>query len=145
MLAKSARYNMGPALIYIDIDNFKSVNDTFSHEFGDRAIKRVAKRLAEAARQQDALARMGGDEFVLLLHDCRGSDAVEIAKRIVNHVAAEPVGDGQQEVPIFVSAGCLCVKPSGQKRHLDTLIKMADKLMYQAKQAGGNRVCSRVI
>jgi len=145
ILAKSARYNLGLALIYMDIDRFKSVNDTFSHEFGDRAIKWVAERMAQAARQQDALARVGGDEFVLLLYDCRGPDAAEIAKRIVDHVAAEPMAEGGQMAPIFVSAGCLCVKPSAQKRQLETLVEMADKLMYQAKQAGGNRVCSQVI
>jgi diguanylate cyclase (GGDEF)-like protein len=142
LLANVARYRLGFAVAFFDIDRFKSVNDRYGHDFGDRALRQVATRIAEVSRQQDIAARIGGDEFVLMMYDCREADALQVVRRIVEHVAATPVGKSKKAVSVTVSGGLLYVQPSEQKPILDTLFTMADQRMYQAKRNGGNQVYS---
>lgn len=144
-LAQASRYGAGFALAFLDVDRFKSINDDLGHEIGDRALKNAASRMQQTIRQHDLVARMGGDEFVLLLYDCQESDAQTILKRILSDVTSEPVCRGKRKLTISLSAGLLYVRPSEHQHNLEKLLDIADKLMYQAKQAGGNRVQTRVV
>jgi diguanylate cyclase (GGDEF)-like protein len=145
MLAKAARYRVPMALIYADVDKFKVINDTLGHEFGDRALKKVASQLLESVRQHDIVGRLGGDEFVLMLYDCREPNARAVAKRILAAIAEESIGRGQRSVKLSVSLGLLYVQASPESKPLDTLLRAADKLMYRAKHAGGNQVEVRIV
>lgn len=145
MLAKAARYGLAVALIYVDVDKFKPINDTLGHEFGDRALKAVAEKMSESVRQHDLVGRLGGDEFALFLYDCREPDVQAIAKRILTGIAEQTIGRGQRALRISASMGLLYVRPSTQARPLDVMIRAADKLMYRAKQAGGNQIETREV
>ena len=145
LLAKAARYGTGFAVLYLDVDKFKSINDTLGHEFGDRALKIVSARMSEAVRQQDLMGRMGGDEFALIIYDCTEPDAKTVAGQILSQVASEPIGRGKGATTISLSAGLLYLRPSNKEHPLDTLISVADKLMYQAKRGGGNQIQTRIV
>jgi diguanylate cyclase (GGDEF)-like protein len=143
LLAMAARYKVGFAVAFFDVDKFKSINDQLGHEFGDRALKLIADRITEVTRQQDVAARLGGDEFVMMVYDCREMDPTRVVQRILDHVAAQPIGKGKRATQVSLSAGLLYMEPSTETRSLDVLFAEADKLMYLAKQSGGNRICSK--
>jgi diguanylate cyclase (GGDEF)-like protein len=140
LLDQSARYSTGFALAFFDIDHFKRYNDVYGHQFGDRVLTSIAACLKEGIREQDLAARMGGDEFTLLLGDCEESDARGRLERILARAAATFVGRADDKVRPTLSAGLVCVRPSDTRHSLHTLIERADQLMYQSKQAGGNRM-----
>ena len=143
LLAMAARYKVGFAVTIFDVDKFKTINDQLGHEFGDRALKLIADRITEVTRQQDVAARLGGDEFVMMVYDCPETNATQVVQRILDHVAAQPIGKGKRTAQVFLSAGLLYLGPSAETRSLDVLFAEADKLMYLAKQSGGNRICSK--
>lgn len=119
------------ALIYIDIDDFKSVNDQFGHEVGNRVLRSVASRLQQVVRRGDVVARPGGDEFVILIS---GEKAREYAERVALRLDAamtDPINIGAQKVGLRVSHGISYSGPGGQD--IDTLIHEADKRMYAAR------------
>jgi diguanylate cyclase (GGDEF)-like protein len=140
ILAQSARYGIGFALVYFDIDHFKSFNDTHGHQFGDRVLTSIAHCFQEAIREQDLAARVGGDEFVLLLHECGETEALAIVEKILVRVAETSIGRSTDKIRASLSAGLLCVKATNDQVPLQSLIDQADKLMYRSKEAGGNRV-----
>ena len=122
-------------LLFLDIDDFKQVNDRFGHSAGDRVLAGVAKHCREDLRQQDLLARYGGEEFVILLPETSAWQATQIAERIRRTIALYDGGP----VPITISIG---VAASGsQGNSLEKLIDEADQALYQAKREGKNRVC----
>ena len=126
-------------LAVVDIDHFKSVNDTHGHPAGDAVLRRVAQRLSTQVRTVDRIARYGGEEFALVLVQTDRRAALEVASRIVATVAAHPVPiDGGLELPLTVSAG-LAVLPADAK-HVEQLISAADRALYAAKKGGRNRV-----
>lgn len=141
-LQKAYRYNIRLAMLYVDVDRFKSINDRFGHDYGDKALRQVADRIRESTRSQDVLTRMGGDEFVLFLYDINDRDATRIAERIVASIAECKIGS-RSEVKFSVSAGLITARPMDRAHRIDLLLNMADKLMYQSKKAGGNRVTVR--
>lgn len=145
LLAKAARYGTGFAVVYLDIDRFKSVNDELGHEFGDLALKAVVGEMTETIPQHNLVGRMGGDEFVVLLNDCTEQDATQIVERIISNVAAKTVRKRNQSTQMSLSAGLLYVRPSNREQQLDAVVNAADKLMYRAKRAGGNRLEVRTI
>jgi diguanylate cyclase (GGDEF)-like protein len=130
------RHKTGLALLMIDIDKFKEVNDTFGHHGGDEVLRATADRLMQAVRKTDTVARMGGDEFVVLLPHMNDPLMAEgIAAKIVKSLAT-PVLYAECEIPISVSIGvCTSVM-----RGLDAeaLLKSADDALYQAKAKGKN-------
>ena len=105
LLARVARYRLGLAVVFFDVDKFKSINDGLGHEFGDRALKMIAARIQSVTRQQDVAARIGGDELVLMISECRQEDALVIVRRVLDHVAAEPVGRGKTDRFRFTQRG----------------------------------------
>lgn len=145
LLAKAARYGIGFAVAYLDIDGFKRVNDEFGHEFGDLALKSVVAEMTDALPPNHLFGRMGGDEFVLLLNECSQKDAEKIVECIISNVAKQPVNKRGQSAQIYVSAGMLYVRASSREHQLDAVVNAADKLMYHAKRAGGNQAATRTL
>lgn len=132
----SARRNNVMAVLFLDIDGFKHVNDTGGHAIGDKLLREVAYRLKCSLRESDTVARLGGDEFVVLAEGLpRESDAGILAAKIV-HVLAEPFDFGGPLVQVSVSIGVSFYARDGQTP--DELLRYADIAMYQAKDAGRN-------
>ena len=138
-LAQSARRKWPLGLIFIDVDHFKKVNDTFGHAAGDKLLQQVAARLAQAVRAGDVVGRLGGDEFVVLLMDlAAANDAGVVALKILG-AFREPFELGGGEIYATASVGVALYPDDSQD--LDTLVRNADAAMYEAKKAG--RDCYR--
>lgn len=123
------------ALLFIDVDQLKEVNDTYGHEIGDRVLVDVARRLEQVARREDTVARLGGDEFVLLC-DHATFDISTLASRVVDALA-EPYSDGELTFPLSASVGAV-VTDNANAEAMD-LLQVADTAMYRAKAGGRNR------
>ncbi|MBK9028131.1 MAG: EAL domain-containing protein [Propionivibrio sp.] len=121
------------AIVFIDLDHFKKINDSLGHVFGDQVLVAVAKRLRSCLRQSDTAARTGGDEFVLLLHDTDALGAEAMVNRVLQRVC-EPVVLGDLALTITGSIGIAVYPFDGVTR--DELIKNADTAMYQVKERG---------
>jgi diguanylate cyclase (GGDEF)-like protein/PAS domain S-box-containing protein len=125
------------ALLFIDLDRFKYVNDSMGHEYGDDLLKQVAKRLNDCVRETDTVARFGGDEFVILLHNVKSdADAAHVAAKLIDRLS-EPFLLAEREVIIGASIG-IAMHP-GDANTAETLIRNADLAMYKAKQSGRNQ------
>ncbi len=125
----------GSALFYVDLDNFKAVNDTHGHQRGDIVIKKVADVLHHTARPNDLAGRMGGDEFVLWVDGVNRQEAEAMAKRLVGMGAELRALSASPEKPLGVSVGVALV-PSGQSMRTAQLMEKADSAMYQSKRGG---------
>ena len=137
-LAGTDRSQRKLAVMLLDLDRFKDVNDMLGHHMGDQVLRGVGNRLAALVRKSDTVARWGGDEFILLAPDMtRVEDAANIAQRILE-AFRKPVVFGNQELDITVSIGIASYPDDGEDA--ETLIKNADVAMYRAKENGGNRV-----
>ncbi|WP_051340956.1 diguanylate cyclase domain-containing protein [Azospirillum halopraeferens] len=132
----SLRDGTGCAVLFIDLDGFKPVNDTLGHAAGDRVLTVVARRLVDLVRASDTVARLGGDEFAILLPGCAGvQEAASVADKVLASLAlAIRLEDG--EVRISASVGIACYPVDG--RDGATLIEAADAAMYRAKRRGKN-------
>ncbi len=135
-LARAQRNGGQIGLLFLDLDDFKPINDTLGHEAGDEALQEIARRLQAVVRQSDTLARVGGDEFVLLVADLDETQAADglrnLADKCLEAVAA-PLHLNNAECGVGVSIGiALC----GGGGRADTLLEAADKAMYEAKQRG---------
>ncbi|QYF92729.1 GGDEF domain-containing protein [Massilia sp. PAMC28688] len=128
-------------LMLLDVDHFKRVNDTHGHAAGDQVLIEVARRLQQLVRQHDVVVRWGGEEFVLILPGTSTDGMLVLAERVLNTVAEQSVPVGATEIPVTVSAGCVCY-PLLPGQHWEDALKVADLAMYMAKQGGRNRaVC----
>jgi diguanylate cyclase (GGDEF)-like protein len=125
------------AVVFIDIDDFKAVNDTLGHTVGDRVLREIALRLKRVCRPDDIVARLGGDEFAVLLPGSTTRDAADVAQRMIA-VLADPVVVGGRRITLGASAG-VAEMHRGHGRYADALAE-ADVAMYAAKRAGKNRV-----
>lgn len=129
----SQRHRKKIALLYVDLDKFKQINDAHGHLAGDAVLKEVASRLRGLLRDSDTIARMGGDEFVVILHDISSKTAVNnIAKKIIATLA-EPFSFHDTRFTVMASVG-ISIYPDDDKQ-IDALIQKADKAMYQAKKS----------
>ncbi len=138
-IAHARRHSQMLAVMFLDLDRFKSVNDTFGHAVGDRLLKTVVNRLQKCLREGDTLSRFGGDEFVLLLPEVNGEEVVQsIAEKIIKTVK-QPFELEGQDVFVGISIGVALYPEYGG--NLDALIKNADIAMYQAKKRGKNGYC----
>ncbi len=135
-LARSDRQNHQTALLFLDLDRFKDINDTLGHDRGDILLRDIGRRLKECVRESDTLARLGGDEFVLLLTPVESDrEVVAVAQKILKVMAA-PLDLAGKE--IFISASIGVVLYPGDGGDCDTLLKHADMAMYAAKARGRN-------
>jgi diguanylate cyclase (GGDEF)-like protein len=131
------RYRQRVAILFVDIDRFKVINDSLGHTRGDRLLQDVAERLRGCLREDDTIARFGGDEFTLLLSSvARVEDAINVAGKIVKALEA-PFPQAGRDLFITPSIGVVLYPDDGHD--LETLVKNADAAMYQAKEQGGNR------
>ena len=139
-LARTRRLKTRLAILFLDLDGFKSVNDRFGHELGDHLLKSVAERLSSNVREQDVLGRFGGDEFVLIIEDAMDVAAtVQVAEKLIRALA-EPFEIRGHRLQIGSSVG-ISVFPSlaqTENEDAETLIHRADQAMYMAKRQGGN-------
>jgi diguanylate cyclase (GGDEF)-like protein len=130
-LARARRKGEPLAVISVDLDKFKLINDTFGHLAGDQLLKTVAERLTAATRETDTVARIGGDEFLLVLPEADSTGAALIAGRVLDSMTAPVSFDGQR-IRAAVSLGVSIYPEDGHAA--DTLIKAADSAMYAAKR-----------
>ncbi len=135
-LAWAKRSRQKFALLFIDLDRFKAINDLYGHGTGDLVLQEAAKRLRSCVRDVDTAARMGGDEFTVLISDIRDSRAPLIVANKLIASLCEPIEIGDHSYSIGASVG-ISIYPS-DARDGDKLIGMADAAMYRAKQIGGN-------
>lgn len=135
-LARSKRKQQPLGLMLLDLDRFKAVNDACGHDAGDQLLKAVADRFRSCVREVDTVARMGGDEFAMILEGVSGQqDIVTVAQRIIQAIREPFLIDGQPQ-SVGVSIG-ITVYPKDDQS-VDELLKHADAAMYRAKQRGGN-------
>ncbi len=136
-LARAARRREFVAVLYLDMDRFKLVNDSLGHEAGDELLRQVAQRLWGCLRPEDTAARLGGDEFVVLLEDIESEgEATAVAQRILEWM--RPLFEiGGRELGISASIG-VAIRGTGQEAPED-LLRAADAAMYRAKNAGKAR------
>jgi len=139
-LAFALRHDTSLSVIILDVDYFKRVNDTFGHLAGDAVLKTVAQLLSQGLRAEDMVARYGGEEFVILSRGVDLTTATQIADRLRWNVASTPMNVGTQAIQVTASAGVASLTCCGAKRDRETLLGLADQRLYQAKQAGRNRV-----
>jgi diguanylate cyclase (GGDEF)-like protein len=136
-IAHSQRTNTQLAICFLDIDNFKPINDGFGHEVGDKLLIKVAKRISSSIRKEDTVSRQGGDEFAILLGGIRSLSEFEQSIDRVYHSITQPyVIDGVRHKMTMSIGVTLYPSDDGD---IDTLIRHADKAMYEAKLAGKHR------
>lgn len=136
-LARARRQNTVVALLFIDLDHFKSINDTFGHETGDTVLKQAAVRLRSCVREDDTVARLGGDEFIVILESLHSDEVVSyIAEKIIEALSKVFVA-GEYEVHITASVG-ISVHQGVENVDADQLMKYSDIAMYEAKAEGRN-------
>ncbi|MBI3094591.1 MAG: diguanylate cyclase [Rhodocyclales bacterium] len=133
-LQRHARNGGGSALLYIDVDGFKTVNDQFGHQVGDAVLKAVGVRLERALRGADIVARIGGDEFAVILSDTAIAEDVERVAANLVRIAAQPFATGGAPAQIGFSIG-ICMIPQSAA-DIDSALRNADLAMYHAKQMG---------
>ena len=128
------------ALLVIDVDHFKQVNDTYGHGVGDRALQHITELMRSSVRNVDLVSRLGGEEFVVVMPDTPENFALVVAERLREVIAATPIKlDDGRELGVTVSIGCALRNPEGDDS-IDKLIGRADDALYQAKRQGRNRV-----
>ncbi len=133
--ARAKRHSQKFALMFIDLDNFKNVNDSLGHDYGDLLLKQAAERLTACVREEDTVARVGGDEFNVLLEDISDAQIANSAQRILAAIS-KPYLIKDQQVFISTSIGIAVYPNDGED--IDVLTKNADSAMYQAKGNGRN-------
>ncbi|XPV76940.1 MAG: diguanylate cyclase domain-containing protein [Desulfovibrio sp.] len=135
--ANAARENKSVAVMFIDLDGFKEVNDTFGHEAGDEVLRVVGERIDARLRKGDTVARYGGDEFILFAYGVTGKDDVEPVVQTLLDQVVLPIEWGENTLSVGMSVGIALYPDDGD--HEEYVIAAADKAMYKAKKAGGNR------
>ena len=136
-VAKCMRSNAPLALALLDIDHFKRVNDSYGHDVGDQVLKHVARQLPKATRAGNFVARVGGEEFAILLPGALLPDAIDAAERIRQAIAASPALVEEHSLELTVSIGVVAVDPN---ESLDSAYKRVDAALYVAKDGGRNQV-----
>ena len=136
-MSRSARHHGGLGVVILDLDLFKSVNDTYGHAAGDAVLKECARRMASCTRQYDAVGRYGGEEFLLVLPGCDQACTLAQAERMLATIRSEPIIVEGRHLHITASLGATNMAPG---LSADKLIQIADDALYRAKHNGRNRV-----
>jgi diguanylate cyclase (GGDEF)-like protein len=133
------RYGRPLALLMLDIDRFKSINDTYGHDVGDEVIKATAASLRTHKRSSDIVGRLGGEEFAMILLEATLDSAVAAGERLRQLVAESIITAGEHRIPITISVGASVSR--AETSSIDELLKQADIALYEAKHSGRNCVC----
>ena len=137
-VARFSRDGNGFALVLLDIDHFKMVNDRYGHAVGDEVLKVMAHRFEAGQREGDWVARWGGEEFLFVLHGSLADDAVGIMGRLLNQCRAEPVQTSIGGIPLSFSAGVAAFEP--QDTDIEAVLERIDHVLYQAKANGRDQI-----
>jgi diguanylate cyclase (GGDEF)-like protein/PAS domain S-box-containing protein len=137
-LARARRRGLRAAVLYIDLDNFKPVNDTYGHAIGDELLKTIGARMKQAVRETDTVARIGGDEFSVLLADLEGFETGHIVARKLLHLLSQPVMTRRGAHHVGASIGVSTYPDDGHDPQ--ALLRLADAAMYRVKQGGRNGI-----
>jgi diguanylate cyclase (GGDEF)-like protein/PAS domain S-box-containing protein len=134
-IARSKRNNSKVALLFLDLDRFKTINDSLGHAFGDKLLTFAADKLTECVRRNDTVARFGGDEFMIVIEDVRSlSDATDVAEKILSTFNTTPFNNGSNELFINFSIGISLYPDNGDSA--EALLRLSDTAMYRAKADG---------
>lgn len=137
-ITSALRHGHHCALIGLDVDHFKRINDTLGHDAGDRLLQELARRLRNSVREEDTIARLGGDEFAVLLTQVNGAEGCEKVARGLLEAITQPIEVPGSELVITSSIGLTLAPDDGNS--YDQLLKNADMAMYRAKKAGRNNI-----
>lgn len=136
LLSVARRHERKFAILFIDVDRFKEINDTYGHAVGDEALLALCNKVQSNLRESDTLARLSGDEFVVLMEEVKGAeDAAVVSERVINSLH-NPVRLGNADVKIGVSIGIAVYPEQGDTT--DSLLTKADAAMYESKRRGRN-------
>jgi diguanylate cyclase (GGDEF)-like protein len=136
---RSIRYNRPLSILMIDVDYFKSINDTYGHPVGDKALVLMTETIKKTLRDSDLLGRLGGEEFGAILPEVDKDLATGVAERIREKVASTPLETDQNLLNMTISIGVATIGPESSD---EDLLRLADQALYQAKETGRNRVCT---
>ncbi|MEM7017373.1 MAG: diguanylate cyclase [Pseudomonadota bacterium] len=136
------RYKQPLSLLFLDIDHFKKVNDTYGHAIGDEILKAVANTIRVTVRETDIAGRLGGEEFAVLLPNTLPTDAINLAERIRQAIAGLRISDQSQQLSVTTSFGVADHHTGGS---LEKLLSYADVALYQAKSGGRNQVVRALV
>ena len=139
-IARAIRHQGSLSMILIDIDHFKSINDTHGHMVGDEVLRELATRISGILRKDEIFARFGGEEFAIVIGFSEKHDAIALAERCRTVVADEKFSSSAGELEITISLGVESMVPHADLRR-EEILEAADKRLYQAKEGGRNRVC----
>ncbi len=138
--AYAVRHRSPLSVVVFDIDHFKRINDTFGHAAGDSVLHAIGQIVDRSVRAEDVFARVGGEEFALVLRGTKESDAVLCAERVRRLIEGAVFMEGSDRVPVTVSLGVACYEPTHESP--EDLFRAADANLYRAKREGRNRVAS---
>jgi diguanylate cyclase (GGDEF)-like protein len=136
--SRHIRHGGSFAVVVLDLDHFKSVNDTHGHLTGDAVLKEVARRMAAGLRPYDTVGRYGGEEFVIVAPSCDRDGAARLVDRILTMIRSHPVDATDCSVPVTASCG-ISISCTGSTLDAGTLMRLADEALYRAKENGRNR------
>jgi len=137
-IAAARRHGIPMAMMIVDVDHFKRINDEFGHQAGDVALVETVKRIRDSLRSEDLVGRLGGEEFVAIMPNTDAASALAAAERMRQAFAATPMHLGERDLLITVSIGVAVL--DAQDQAYSQLLRRADRAMYAAKTAGRNKV-----
>jgi diguanylate cyclase (GGDEF)-like protein len=143
-LAQAQRRGEAVGLLLVDIDHFKTINDTHGHQLGDAAIRHTACVLRASVRSYDLVGRYGGDEFLIIAPGCGAPEVMEIGQRVVDQLAKTPLASVADLIPLGVSVGAAVVSASAP-RDEQLLLAAADAALYTAKNAGRSQISVQTV
>jgi two-component system, cell cycle response regulator len=139
-IQRSRRYGHAFSLVLLDIDHFKQINDRYGHQAGDTVLRKLGALVQNKVRANDLVARIGGEEFALILPESQAGGAYALAEKLRRSVEQETFRHENELIPVTVSLGLTEFQPTLAGDNADHLVKRADQLLYAAKKAGRNRV-----